>query len=185
MTPGEIELKTLMIASLNGDAASHRAFLEKLSSRLRAYYKGKLAGVGRGQEEAEDLVQEAILAIHLKRHTYDPASPLTPWIYAVARYKLIDFLRRNKTSRINIPIEDANDVMADDDHMSADSTFDLKRLMAKLPDKVHCAIQAVKLDGQSVAEAAVRCGISESSVKVNIHRGLKAMAAAIARDGKT
>ena len=77
---------------------SHRALLEKLSRRLRAYYKGRLAGTGRGAAEAEDLVQETVLAIHLKRHTYDPAEPLTPWVHAIARYKLIDFLRRTRTS---------------------------------------------------------------------------------------
>jgi RNA polymerase sigma-70 factor (ECF subfamily) len=76
-----------MLASLDGDAASHRALLERLSRRLRAYFKGKLTGIGRGISEAEDLVQEAVLAIHLKRHTYDPTEPLTPWVHAIARYK--------------------------------------------------------------------------------------------------
>lgn len=177
----EIELKALMIASLDGDATSHRALLDRLSGRLRAYFKVRLARVGRGPEEVEDLVQEAVLAIHLKRHTFDRTDLLTPWVYAIARYKLIDFLRRAKTSLANVPIEDADDVMADEDNLSTESTFDVKRLMARLPSKVRCAIEAVKLDGQSVAEAAVRCGISESGVKVNIHRGLKAMAATIAQ----
>jgi len=79
MTTHETELKELMLASLDGDGASHRALLERLSRRLRAYYKGKLAGIGRDATEAEDLVQEAVLAIHIKRHTYDPAELLTPW----------------------------------------------------------------------------------------------------------
>jgi RNA polymerase sigma-70 factor (ECF subfamily) len=78
MMPLEVELKALMLASLGGDAASHRALLDRLSRRLPAYYKARLAAVGRGATEAEDLVQEAILAIHLKRHTYDPREPLTP-----------------------------------------------------------------------------------------------------------
>ncbi|MBN8979829.1 MAG: sigma-70 family RNA polymerase sigma factor [Rhizobiales bacterium] len=185
MTTGEIELKALMVASLSGDAASHRALLERLSKRLRAYYKVRLAAVGRGPEEAEDLVQEAILAIHLKRHTYDRAGLLTPWVYAIARYKLIDFLRRTKTSLANVPIEDADDVMADEDSLSAESTFDVRRLLAKLPSKVRCAIEAVKLDAQSVAEAAIRCDISESGVKINIHRGLKAMANSLTQETKT
>ena len=95
MTTPEIELKALMLASLDGDSASYRSLLDGLSRRLRAYYKGKLAGIGRGVAEAEDLVQETVLAIHLKRHTYDPAEPLTPWVHAVARYKLIDFPASN------------------------------------------------------------------------------------------
>jgi RNA polymerase sigma-70 factor (ECF subfamily) len=90
----EAELKSLMVAGLAGDAAAHRILLDRLSRRLRAYYKGRLARIGRSATEAEDLVQEALLAIHIQRHTYDPGEPLTPWVQAIARYKLIDHLRR-------------------------------------------------------------------------------------------
>jgi RNA polymerase sigma-70 factor (ECF subfamily) len=182
MTTHEIELKALMLASLNGDAASHRTLLDRLSRRLRAYYKGKLAVIGRDATEAEDLVQEAVLAIHIKRHTYDPAELLTPWVHAIARYKLIDFLRRTHASFADVPIDDADEIMAHDDNVSAESTYDVRRLMLRLPEKMRCSIEAVKLDGQSIAEAAERCGISESGVKVNIHRGLKALAALIAQE---
>jgi RNA polymerase sigma-70 factor (ECF subfamily) len=182
MTTHEIELKALMLASLDGDAASHRALLDRLSRRLRAYYKGKLARFGRSAAEAEDLVQEAVLAIHFKRHTYDPTEPLTPWVHAIARYKLIDFLRRTRTSLAEVPIDAADTMMAHDDNLGAESTYDLKRLLQRLPKKMRCSIEAVKLDGQSIAEAADRCGISESGVKVNIHRGLKTLAALIARE---
>ena len=185
MTTHEIELKALMLASLDGDGASHRALLEQLSRRLRAYYKGKLANIGRGAAEAEDLVQEAVLAIHFKRHTYDPAEPLTPWVHAIARYKLVDFLRRTRASLADVPIDEADTVMTHDDNLSTESSLDLKRLMQRLPEKMRCSIEAVKLDGRSIAEAAERCGISESAVKVNIHRGLKALAALIAREVRT
>ena len=158
--------------------------LERLSRHLRAYYKGKLAKIGRGTTEAEDLVQEPLLAIHIQRHTYDPEEPLTPWVHAIARYKLIDFLRRNRASVANVPIDEANEVLANDDHLSAESSFDLRRLLKRLPEKMECAIEAVKLDGLSIAEAARRSGVSESSVKVNIHRGLKALVALIAQRRK-
>jgi RNA polymerase sigma-70 factor, ECF subfamily len=182
MTTDEIELKALMLASLDGDAASHRALLERLSRRLRAYFKAKLSGIGRSASEAEDLVQDALLAIHLKRHTYNPSEPLTPWVYAIARYKLIDFLRRNRSSRADVPIDEADNVMAHDDNVGAESSYDLKRLMRQLPKNMRCSIEAVKLDGRSVAEAADRCGLSESGVKMSIHRGLKALAALIAKE---
>jgi RNA polymerase sigma-70 factor (ECF subfamily) len=185
MTSHEIELRALMLAGLDGDAASHRVLLERLSRRLRAYYKGKLARIGRDATDAEDLVQEAVLAIHIKRHTYDPAEPLTPWVHAIARYKLIDFLRRNRASISDVPIEQADAVMAHDDNVGAESTYDVKRLMERLPENMRCSIEAVKLDGQSIAEAAEKCGISESGVKVSIHRGLKALAALIARETQT
>lgn len=169
-----------MLASQEGDATAHRILLERLSRHLRAYYKGKLARIGRGATEAEDLVQEAVLAIHIQRHTYDPAEPLTPWVHAIARYKLIDFLRRNKASLADVPIDEASEVTANDDHLGAESSFDVRRLLKQLPEKMRCAIEAVKLDGLSIAEAAQRCAVSQSSVKVNIHRGLQALAALIA-----
>ena len=119
--------------------------------------------------------------IPLKRHTYDPAEPLTPWVHAVARYKLIDLLRRTRASFADVPIDQADEITASDDNVSAESSFDVRRLLQRLPEKVQCAIEAVKIDGLSVAEAAKRCGISESGVKVNIHRGLKTLAALIAQ----
>ena len=108
MTTAEAELKSLMRASQDGDAASHRGLLERLSSHLRAYYKSRLTKIGRGATEAEDLVQEAVLAIHIQRHTYDPEKPFTPWMHAIARYKFINFLRRTRASLADVPIDGRN-----------------------------------------------------------------------------
>lgn len=179
----EAELKALMLASLDGSAVSYRSLLERLSGRLRAYYRGKLGGFGRGAMEVEDLVQEVLLAIHLKRHTYDAGEPFTPWVHTIARYKLIDYLRRTRTAA-SVPIDEATEVLAQDDHADAESSHDIKTLLGRLPEKVRCPIECVKLEGRSVAEAAVRCGISESGVKINIHRGLRALASFIAREAK-
>ncbi|SRR6266567_927734 len=184
MTTGELELKALMLASLNGDAASHRMLLDRLSRHLRAYSKRKLARLGRSQEEAEDLVQESLLAIHLKRHTYDTETLLTPWVHAVARYKLIDYLRRSRASGSELPIEAADELTAFDDHVAAESTYDIGRLLAQLPIKARRAIEGVKLEGKTVAETAARYGMSESGVKISIHRGIKALAALIRRESR-
>jgi RNA polymerase sigma-70 factor, ECF subfamily len=182
VTSSEAELKNLMLASLNADSAAHRQLLTRLSGHLRAYYKGKLARIGRSASEAEDLTQEALMAIHTRRNTYDPAEPLTPWVHAIARYKLIDHLRRTAATRADVPVEAADDVVAHDDHVATESAYDLMRLLTHLPAKMRRAIQLVKLDGLSVIEAAARSGMSESAVKVNVHRGLKALAAAIGRE---
>src|SRR5258707_9980423 len=131
----EAELKNLMIAGLNGDAAAHRSLLERLARHLRGYYKGRLARIGRSATEAEDLVQEALLAIHTQRHTYDPTELLTPWVHAIARYKLIDHLRRTRASLGDVPIDAAADITAQDDHVGAESAYDLDRLLGQLPDK--------------------------------------------------
>lgn len=183
MAANEAELRALMKAGLRGDAAAYRALLSRLSANLRAYYKGRLARIGRSATEAEDLMQEALMAIHTRRHTYDPAEALTPWVYAIARYKLIDHLRRTRASLADLPLDDAEDIMAQDDHVGIESAYDLTQLLSRLPDKMRRTIQLVKLDGLSVAETASQCGISESDVKVSVHRGLKALATSVARKG--
>lgn len=181
MIASELELRRLMRAGLDGDASAYRTLLDRLSRHLRAYYRGKLTRIGRSQTEAEDLVQDTLMAIHTRRHTYDTGEPFTPWVQAIARYKLIDHLRRNRFSMTDVPIEDAGDFEAQDDHVGAESAHDLDRLLAGLPEKMRRVIRFVKLDGLSVAEAAKRCGMSESAIKVSVHRGIKAMAAAVSQ----
>jgi len=183
MPTNEQELKSLMTAGLDGDAVAYRELLDRLGRRLRSYYRKRLARAGRGAVEAEDLLQEALLAIHTRRHTYDRAELFTPWLHAIARYKLIDYLRRTNSSQGEVPIDDASELEAHADHDGVESSIDLRRLMARLPLKMQRAIQYVKLDGLSVAEAACRSGMTEAAVKVSIHRGLKALSAAIKPGG--
>src|SRR5262249_7175311 len=106
-----------------------------------------------------------------------PQQPFTPWLYAIARYKLIDHLRRTRASTGNLSIEDAEEIVAHDERTASESSLDVNDLLEQLPPKFRTAIQHVKLEGLSVAEAAARAGISESAVKVNVHRGLKALSA--------
>jgi RNA polymerase sigma-70 factor (ECF subfamily) len=185
MAAHEQELKSLMTAGLDGDAAAYRALLERIAPHLRGYYRRRLGRAGRGVFEAEDLLQEALLAIHTPRHTYDRADLFTPWMYAIARYKLIDYLRRTKRSLGERRIEDVGEITSHPDHEAVESSIDLKRLMAQLPMKMRRTLQYVKLEGLSTAEAARRSDMTVSAVKVNIHRGLKALSAAIKQDGKS
>jgi RNA polymerase sigma-70 factor, ECF subfamily len=171
----EPELRALMLAGLDGDEASHKSLLTKLSAYLRAYFKGQLARIGRGPSDAEDLVQETLIALHTRRHTYDRSQLLTPWVYAIARYRLVDYLRRTKSANMDVPVEAAEGVFANDDVSAVDSGLDLTKLLAQLTPKMRQAIQFVKLDGMSVSEAAVRAGMSQSAIKVSVHRGLRAL----------
>ena len=171
----ELDLQRLMLAGLDGDAAAHKALLTRLSAHLRAYFRTRLARIGMAAADAEDLVQETLIALHTRRHTYDRSQPLTPWVYAIARYRLVDYLRRSKGSAMDVPIEEAEEVLADDNPSSVESSLDLAQLMARLSPKARQAIQFVKLDGLSVSEAAARSGMSQSAVKVSVHRGLRAL----------
>jgi hypothetical protein len=103
----ETQLRPVFIAALAGDAAAYRLFLDTISTRLRGYLRQMLARAGRTEaSEAEDVLQETLLALHLSRHTYDPASPVTAWAHAIARYKLVDHLRRSGRHAGNLPIDD-------------------------------------------------------------------------------
>jgi RNA polymerase sigma-70 factor (ECF subfamily) len=168
-------LRALMLAGLDGDALSHKLLLKKLSGYLRAYFKGQLARVGRGPADAEDLVQEMLITVHTKRHTYDRSQPFTPWVYAIARYRFIDYLRRSKAASADVPVEQAENVLAFDDVSPVESSIDLKKLLAQLTPKTRQALQLVKLDGLSVSEAAARAGVSQSAIKVSVQRGLNAL----------
>src|SRR5258708_28694893 len=140
----EPELRVLMTAGLDGDATAYKTLLERLSSQLRAYFKRHLNRLNRGPVEAEDLVQEALIAIHTRRHTYDRSQLFTPWVYAIARYKFLDYLRRTKVSAADVPIDEAQELAVHDDSAQIESSLDLQRLLAELSPKARQAIQYVK-----------------------------------------
>jgi len=178
----EPELQRLMSAGLDGDADAHRLLLTLLSSRLRAYFKPRLGRIGHGAVEAEDLVQEVLMAVHTRRHTYDVSQPFTPWLYGIARYKFLDYLRRTRSSMHGVPIDDARDAMAVDDLAGVESSHDVDKMLEGLSPKMRQAIRYVKLEGLSVKEAADRSGMSPSAVKVSVHRGLKALARLVGKE---
>ena len=174
MSAPETQLKALMLAALAGDAAAYRQLLAALSPHLRAYYARRV-GVA---ADAEDLVQETLIAIHARRATYDVAQPFTAWLHAIARYKLIDHYRRSKLRR-TLPLDEADAVFAAEDHEAADAARDVDTLLGELPEIRQRLIRYTKIEGLSTAETAARTGLSESAVKVGVHRGLKSLAAMI------
>ncbi|WP_051958611.1 sigma-70 family RNA polymerase sigma factor [Janthinobacterium sp. RA13] len=174
----ELRLHGLMLRGLDGDAAAYRSFLQATSGHLRAFLRKRLQ---RWPDDVEDLVQECLLAIHNQRLTYDTGVPLTSWIHAIARYKLIDWLRRHarrEAQHLQYDEEDsAQELFSSADAEAAEASRDLAKLLASLPAQQRDAIVHTKLDGWSVRDTAAAMGISEASVKVAVHRGLKALAA--------
>ncbi|MBU1358499.1 MAG: sigma-70 family RNA polymerase sigma factor [Gammaproteobacteria bacterium] len=167
-------LHDLFVRGLDGDSAAYHAFLQKLGAHLRAFLARRLFG---WPDEVEDLVQECLLAMHNQRHTYQVDQPLTAWVHAIARYKLIDLLRaKSGREALHDPLDDDLAVFADSATEASDAKRDVAGLLETLPDRHRLPIVHVKLEGLSVAEAARLTGMSESAVKVGIHRGLKALA---------
>lgn len=164
----EQKYQVLMAASLAGDAGAYRALLQLSAGRLRAYFRYRLSG---RDADVEDLVQETLLAVHGKRASYALSLPFTAWLHAIARHKLIDFLRR-EGRRPSVRIEDVPELVSDDDSDAILAEIDIERLLDLLPPKQAAAIRLTRIEGLSVSEAAERSGQSEPSIKVNVHRGL-------------
>lgn len=168
----EERLRPLWSRARDGDDGAYRAALALMAVRLRAYYRPRMAGM---PDDVEDMVQETLLAIHLKRATHDPALPVSNWMHAVARYRLTDlYRRRGRRAEVSLA-EDGSDAEAPEDAGSvgaATARRDLKRLLATLPDGQRHAIELVKVEGYSTEEAASRMGITVTSLKVRVHRGL-------------
>ncbi len=175
MTTLESELKALMVSSLGGDRAAYRDLLSALGPFLRGFFRRRLGGAS---DDAEDLVQDVVLAIHLKRHTWDPAQPLTPWVWGVARYKLLDHFRRIGARR-TVPLDDAGELLAEENVEEGAVRRDVSRLLSTLPARQRGLFQDVKLTGLSIREAADRGGMSETAAKVSLHRGMKTLEAKV------
>ncbi len=170
----EKALKAQFLRGLEGDATAYSLCLSELSKLLRGYLRKRLSAL---PDEVEDLVQEVLIAIHNQRHTFDDTQPLTAWVHAIARFKLIDFFRRRSVRGEQVDIDDVQDLLvASDEHAAQDAKRDVMALLDELPQKHRDAIHWVKIEGLSVAEASKKTGQSESLIKVNIHRGLKALA---------
>ena len=166
----EARLRSLMVAGLAGEAKPYRQLLDELSGRLRAYY-GRRVPPGL---DVEDLVQETLIAVHTRRASYDTGQPFTAWAYAIARYKLIDALRRGR-AHLRAPAEEAEALFVAPAADAAMAARDLDRVLGKLPKRTQALIRAVRIEGLSMREAAERHGMTETAVKVAVHRGLKAL----------
>jgi RNA polymerase sigma factor (sigma-70 family) len=170
MQTNEDLLRDLMVDGLDGDAAAHAALLRLLVPLLRSFYRRRVRGA---DDDIEDLVQETLIAVHTRRSTYDRNRAFTAWMFAIARYKLIDHIRRTRRLR---PIDGLEETLvANDFEDGVTARLDIDQLLAQLPPKQARMIRATRIEGLSVAEAAQNGGIGESDVKVSVHRGLKAL----------
>lgn len=174
MKAAEQRLRAQLLQGMEGDAQAYQAFLKGLSTHLRAFLRRRLSTL---PDDIEDLVQDILLAVHNQRHTYRPDQPLTAWVNAMARYKLIDLLRsRSGREALHDPLDDDMALFATNDHDAADARRDVNSLLNQLPDNQRLPIVHTKLEGLSVTEAAATTGMSESAIKVGVHRGMKALA---------
>lgn len=164
-----------MRAALRGDEKAYRDLLKALAPYVRMLVRRFLSRNGQNLSDIEDVVQDILLAIHLRKHTWDEAEPLLPWVAAIARYKAIDLMRR-KGRRMEIPIDGFEYVLEAPTPSATVSARELDRMMAHLAEGQRNIVVAVSVDGLTISAAAQRLGLSEGAARVALHRGLKALA---------
>jgi RNA polymerase sigma-70 factor, ECF subfamily len=173
----ELRLKALFLSGLAGGESDYHLFLQALARHLRGYLH---QCIPQFNADVEDLVQEILLAVHSARHTFGSDEPLTAWVHAITRYKLEDFFRtRARRGSLHQPPDDQETIFLACDDNPQDASRDIEKLIDHLPIGQRLSIQHVKLQGLSIAEAARLTGLTESTVKISIHRGLKALSARV------
>ena len=164
-----------MRAALRGDEKAYRDFLTALVPYVRMLVRRLLSRNGQSLSDTEDVVQDILLAIHLRKHTWNETEPLLPWVAAITRYKAIDLMRR-KGRRMELPIDGFEYVLEAPTPPDTISTVELKRMIARLAEGQRKIVVAVSIDGLTISDAARRLGLSEGAARVALHRGLKALA---------
>lgn len=165
----------LLLAQANaGDSAAYARFLHAVTPVVRGITRSR--GGALGEAQCEDIVQEVLLAIHLKRHTWITGSPVRPWVYAIARYKIVDAFRA-RGRRISVPIEDFADTLPAESAADPTLTWDMEKMVGMLDGRSAEIVRRIGMQGDSIAETGAALVMSEGAVRVALHRALKRLAA--------
>jgi RNA polymerase sigma-70 factor (ECF subfamily) len=163
----------LMEQSLQGDTRAYEQLLALLTVGLRGVVRRRAHAAG---IDCEDIVQEVLLALHLKRGTWIKGTPLAPWVAAIARNKVVDALRR-RGQRSEVSIDSVAEALVSGSEHNAEHAHDVSDMLARLNDRQRDVVRAISLEGYTAQEAAERLQMSEVAVRVTLHRSLKTLAA--------
>jgi RNA polymerase sigma factor (sigma-70 family) len=169
----ETSLEELLRAANRGDERAYREFLRSVAPIVRGVARARAGGLG--PDVCEDIVQETLLAIHRKRHTWREDLPVRPWLYAIVRFKVIDAFR-GRGRRVELPIEDFAEVLPAAPTTVPTERGDVERAVAQLEGRSAQVVRAIGLEGASVAETSAALGMTDTAVRVALHRGLRKLA---------
>jgi RNA polymerase sigma-70 factor, ECF subfamily len=172
----EDEWTDLMRSAMAGDDAAYHRLLKAVTPVLRAAARRGLSRAGQPPDQAEDIVQDILLAVHLKRHTWDSEAPFAPWLFAIGRNKLIDALRR-RGKRIFVNIDDFAETLPGEAPQETASASEVAAQLATLPQRQRDVLQSIAVDSASIRDTAAKFSMSEGAVRVALHRGLAALTA--------
>ena len=172
----EDEWTGLMRSAMAGDDAAYQRLLRSVTPVLRAAARRGLSRAGQPPDQAEDIVQEILLAVHLKRHTWDSEAPFAPWLFAIARNKLIDALRR-RGRRIFVNIDDFAETLPGEAPHETASAGEVAAQLDTLPQRQRDVLQSIAVESTSIRDTAAKLSMTEGAVRVALHRGLAALTA--------
>ncbi len=164
-----------MRSAISGDTLAYHRFLTAVTPHLRAMARRRCDQFGAPAGEAEDVVQEVLLAVHLKRGTWDPARPIGPWLSTIVRNKLIDSLRR-RGRHVDVPIDDVMATLEAEEQVNNLDRLDAEHMLNRLKDPQRDIVRSISIEGAGVRETAERLKMSEGAVRVALHRALKTLA---------
>ncbi|MDF1854002.1 sigma-70 family RNA polymerase sigma factor [Pseudooceanicola sp.] len=153
-----------------GEGAAYALFLTECAPVIRNVVRGRRGDSG--ADDIEDIVQEVLLAVHAKRHTWREADPVTPWLYAIARYKTADAGRKRRTGGTQVPLDDVAEVLPDEASGEIMAVRDLGVMLDRIDERSAGIVRAVGIAGESAGEVGARLGMSEGAVRVAYHRAM-------------
>src|ERR1700674_443470 len=172
----EDEWTGLMRLAISGNSAAYHRPLDAVTPVLRAGARRGLARAGQPVDQSEDVVQDILLAVHLKRHTWDANAPFAPWLFAIARNKLIDALRR-RGRRVFVNIDDFAESIPDEPAAETASANEIATLLQTLPSRQREVLQSIAVESASIRDTAAKFAMSEGAVRVALHRALTSLTA--------
>ncbi|MEH2470221.1 RNA polymerase sigma-70 factor (ECF subfamily) [Nitrobacteraceae bacterium AZCC 2161] len=175
------EWTDLMRSANAGDSGAYHRLLKSVTPVLRAGARRGLARAGQPPDQAEDIVQDILLAVHLKRQTWDADAPFAPWLFAIARNKLIDALRR-RGRRVFVNIDDFAETIPSEPPAETLSAGEVAGHLAGLPARQRDVLQSVAVDSASIKATASKLSMTEGAVRVALHRGLASLAAKLRKE---
>jgi len=164
----------LMKSAMAGDGGAYLRLLNAITPVLRAEARRGLTRAGQPIDQSEDIVQDILLAVHLKRHTWDANAPFAPWLFAIARNKLIDTLRR-RGRRVFVNIDDFAETIPAESAPETMSAREMVTHLEGLPTRQREVLQSIAIDSTSIKDTASRLSMTEGAVRVALHRGLSAI----------
>ena len=176
MREREGEWTGLMRSAISGDGAAYHRLLKAIAPVLRAAARRGLARAGQPVDQSEDIVQDILLAVHLKRHTWDANAPFAPWLFAIARNKLIDALRR-RGRRVFVNIDDFAETLPGEAAAETVSASEVAARLESLPARQRAVLQSIAVDSASIRDTAAKYSMSEGAVRVALHRALASLTA--------